>query len=1031
MSKIQDTILQIEQFLSSDDQSMTPKLIRLAADYAEGCRQLNCDLADCRKQIDRGALLEAKERNRAFHPPLTERWRMLNFPKREAWCALCRLYQLNIPSPLDDKTAETLLEEESERERDAAALILEWPRVAREGTLREKVLLLRRILASGAPGKATWNSNLTSLEKAYLDELYREAKSACAQNDGERLEAIHRELCSPELREAPDSEVMEKIASAIRAIQERRLKERMNALLDALSGAYAEMDAAKLETLLQQWHMLVSHPLARPDEAAQNVLKEIHAFLEKKKRDLERKENFQKLRAELIDKLDTCASFSEVNRIFQAMKLLELPLEKALVTRVEALEDEHRRETTRRHVRHSLYGVCASLLVAGLTFLAIQIWQFRRALSTSENSLKQLIAKKNYAGALAFCDTLAAKNPRVAASERIAALKEEAGEQLRNQEKQRESSRKEFSYLAGELERTLTPETFAPERVAELLADAEKLYEQLDEKERVLLQHFKTVRTQLEEQRRRDLEKRFVAHTTELTSALSAIEESLTDASRLAQAEKDAAGIAKKYDSLEKENRALNAALLARCRQAFDLQYNAFQSKLKRETNHFRTVRNLTAPPGIFEYLEALEQLPVHAPELEAEYRIAAARLPLYRAMHAMNFISGAPKPDANLESSAFSGPYQLDMKQYLRPEPDLSALVAKILANLTPLREQFEVSGDFYELIFQDNQGGRYYFYSEKAPRIERSRNTHAVRELLMDVVTEAGQLGKPTVIQVRMGNGSVRYSIAPDDLKEWKLPQEFASCENWTPLRPEEFSKSRHLAFLNELTSKLRQTKSHDELETILLRHLRQLAADSDMNPAMQQPLLRKLLLQLPLLSHFYEPVVEKTADICGVVPEEINQDWCNPDIAFSQQGRQFHEIRASFPAKLERLQAEREFLGRFFRALLSRRISPAAVVVRTESLSYKFHKLRESPPTELFLVSRETAGTIACDRLRLLPSKLWNEGNDLPVLLGKECFAGQVIYASDLAEPCEEFFAKWKAEGGKLEIELNPALLPENLP
>ncbi|MBS1372167.1 MAG: hypothetical protein HPZ91_19655 [Lentisphaeria bacterium] len=1025
MSKIQDIIEQIGSFLDSDDRSMTPRLARLAADYAEGCRQLNRELAECGNVLRSSTLRQAQKFNVGFQPPLTDRFRLLNFPLRDEWCDICRLYNLELPPKLDTETVERLLNSDEERERTAAALIAEWPETARHGSLARQLNLLRRILAVATTGCPTWQNNLTEVEKRYLAELGRDTEEALARNDLERLEAICRELNSPELRSTPDPALMEKLRRAVRSGQEQRMEQRQNALLDQLQAAYAAMDAALLGQLLEEWRKLLTDPLAAPDENARTVIREIEQFLDGRRREAAQQQEFERLRTELLVKLDDNAPFAEIDRLYQSLRLLDRPIEGALVRRVETLTAEARLEAARRHIRHTVYGITAALLLTGATAIALLAYQYRRTLSSSVRSMQKLIEEGNPAGALALYDKLQQESPRVAGTSRITALKEQALNKRTAAETERLNTSREFEFLASELSPLLTAAGFSPSRASGLLAEGEKLQNRLTDAERVRFLAFKSEFARLTEERKKAQEKKFSDAAAKLIAMLQAPG---------ATAELLENTVKQFNELLRGSKGSVEPAILENSRSLFERRSTALRNRLDREKSEQELLRALTAPDEIYSYLDALARVETELPAQAPEFARARALLPLYRAMTSADFVDSTPPDDWRPESAAtYLGPRQLDLMQYARPEPDLKALTAEFDRKLKSLADLFTAPGDFYELAFRTADGRQCFFYAEEQPRAERTRSTQDVREITLDTVLEPGRLGTPTVIKVTRSGNSWRFSVVPGFLDKIRFPAEFTELAGWDPLKPEEFPKPAHLRFLEATREKIARAKSHSELENLVLRQLRQLTADTAMNPYQQKALFRQLLTMLPRLSHFYASSAAY-AESVRQAPEEEQPEWYNPAAYLDAEHEiaSFREGLAEFPAQLDRLQEQRTFLQRFYKALLSRRISAAAVVVRKDG-GFMLHRFRKPQPQELFLLTRFRTGEVETDRLLPLPERVWADAADLEGELGGNCFPGQVLYCSDSLELTPAFFAKWQEEASKLNPDpvLSPALKPLNIP
>ncbi len=114
MAKIDEVIYEMESMLTGGNVSDTPRGKQLANIYTSLCRELNQELAKCAELFHSGAYAEACTLNFNSRPPLTARWKVLNFPKRAEWIALCTVFHWEIPPELDEETIRQLLDNQQE-----------------------------------------------------------------------------------------------------------------------------------------------------------------------------------------------------------------------------------------------------------------------------------------------------------------------------------------------------------------------------------------------------------------------------------------------------------------------------------------------------------------------------------------------------------------------------------------------------------------------------------------------------------------------------------------------------------------------------------------------------------------------------------------------------------------------------------------------------------------------------------------------------------------------------------------------------
>ena len=95
MSKIDDALSEIKQYLSGNDHSDNPAIRQAAQVYSQACREINAKLADCRQLISRGLLIDAQKMNMEMHPSLSERAEKLILSPAifNRYQELCRPYE--------------------------------------------------------------------------------------------------------------------------------------------------------------------------------------------------------------------------------------------------------------------------------------------------------------------------------------------------------------------------------------------------------------------------------------------------------------------------------------------------------------------------------------------------------------------------------------------------------------------------------------------------------------------------------------------------------------------------------------------------------------------------------------------------------------------------------------------------------------------------------------------------------------------------------------------------------------------------
>ena len=201
MSKIDNAMNSIKQYLSGKDQSNTPQIREAAKIYIQACREVNSKLSECRNLIAAGLYIDAEKISDSMNPTLCSRAKMLFLEPVELarLKEICQMYQYGTVEDIDYETLNKLDSNQDKQTVNINNLILRWRKIARTGSNIEKIRLLRDIIRNLPDNgdNALWISNLQSVEKQYTQMLLSEAESALASGNGALLEQLCNEPTQP------------------------------------------------------------------------------------------------------------------------------------------------------------------------------------------------------------------------------------------------------------------------------------------------------------------------------------------------------------------------------------------------------------------------------------------------------------------------------------------------------------------------------------------------------------------------------------------------------------------------------------------------------------------------------------------------------------------------------------------------------------------------------------------------------------------------------------------------------------------
>ena len=265
MSKIDNALQNIKQYLSSKDQSNTPQLREAAKIYIQACREVNSKLSECRNLIAAGLYLDAEKISDSMNPTLCSRAKMLLLEPIELarLKEICQMYQYGTVEDIDQETLQKLDSNQDKQTININNLILRWRKIARTGSNIEKIRLLRDIIRNlPADGdNALWHSNLQSVERQYTQTLLAEAENAFASGNGALLEQLCNALHDPELLTPVDSDVLKKYQPCIEKHQKELLNKDLQQRCTDLFAAYSAMNPDQAAIHLREYDILVSNPL--------------------------------------------------------------------------------------------------------------------------------------------------------------------------------------------------------------------------------------------------------------------------------------------------------------------------------------------------------------------------------------------------------------------------------------------------------------------------------------------------------------------------------------------------------------------------------------------------------------------------------------------------------------------------------------------------------------------------------------------------------------------------------------------------
>ncbi len=932
MTKIQDLLDGITRFLNGSDHSNTPQIRKLANLYHDACRQLNAQLAECRRLIDQGLLLDAQKLNREARPPLSERARKLTLPPpaKAQFDELCRLYGYPVAPAIDMAVPELLTNPPAATGQLLAKLVLRWRKIARDGKNIDKIKLLREIIQAAPGSDQVWRTNLRHVEQQWVAELLREANLALEARDGARLNALYSALTDPELEQALPEAELEKFRPFLKQYQRSELQRQLDAALDAIAAAYSALDPELTAERLSQFEILASNPLYEPTADVRRQLAEVREYLRNQQEADRRQREFKEKSAALVAELDRHGDFAVIENLYEALRQLDLPMDAKLDLRVANRRDEYQTEARRRHTRKCVYGILLAGLLLAAGALTVTILQRYNTYRACRQTMNEQLEAGNYEAVVKLYTQIAAENPLLLQFGSLTGLKLEA----ERRQAERQDKNQKFDALLTELTRLLAAPSPAFAEMKRRLDDLNALAPDRQPPESLArYRNAQTAYRQLlqEQQRQRDL-----AFTEKLSRTVGALD---ACAAELKQATGDPVLLQRRVEQaaaaaeqiLQSQAAGVSPELLKSQQELLKLRCETLRGGLSDAIRRQRLFAGLNRPHSFNEYTDALDQLPTAAPDAASGvWQTALRRLPTVRTLAAAaGFGSHWRNREqfqqrvAEVQKAVRSTPFQEDVERLL-PIPFYAENAKQMLDAMN--REWSRVY-DCYELAFSDAGGRRYSFYSVETPRREVRSNSRIPKSFALDVMLKPGEEGVFLPIRILKDADGTEF-FRPGALDGIALPETFTRLHNMN-LTDAQFPKAEHHLFLSRALRELRNPPSPAGLEKNVLELLEELQKADTMNPFARAALTRRLLDFLSQTSSFYPAAVEAACVKLDRVAMTHYANWYVPteQVEFAAEVDALRNFFAAWD--VNRLRQYRDWEERLHKLALERGLTPGGIL------------------------------------------------------------------------------------------------------
>jgi len=246
---------ELQNTLLSTDTADPDFISDAAAEYAEACAAVNERLRKIAPLLRRGLRSEVIQLTE-IEPNLLELVATLDFPEREDWCQLLKIWNREPPPPLLLDLA-SQINETYAMEAPLQTLLKRHRVLPLAGApLADRIEVLRK-LAQADPDTVVWQQDVEILEEARTKEIRKDLEDAFKQNDFPRLLKLVEELDSSEWTNPPAPRVVSLAKELKQRLTEQSNLKEIKEVIQQLTSAYGEFDVAAGRELRSRYEDLL------------------------------------------------------------------------------------------------------------------------------------------------------------------------------------------------------------------------------------------------------------------------------------------------------------------------------------------------------------------------------------------------------------------------------------------------------------------------------------------------------------------------------------------------------------------------------------------------------------------------------------------------------------------------------------------------------------------------------------------------------------------------------------------------------
>ena len=1000
MNSVEQTIENVKLLIASGDLSDTPQLRRLHSECVRIFKDLKSNLEQCRIHVENGAIQEARQLNCSFEPSLTQVAEHLEFFKGSDFFAICRDYGLETPGFPDERLLKLLSTPASTGEKHLHGLLQDYRKIARNGTMMQRIVLLRKIV-NKLPNSSRWNNDLISAERSRWQEIEREVEQLKGRDDCcSKLEELFREVSDPEWSIPPKEDVINNIRELLKPLQRARLNREVEARLQLLQDLWMERDLERLKAEFGKWNIFKTNPMIVLTGEQQQTVADIEKFCAMAAEEKRNQELCRELIRTIEQKLAEDVPFSALAGEYNQLQLMDCQIPPALTARLKSLEEEQRRCEHLHNVRQCVTWVSGAVLLIAVVIVAVIYTQRWITIKRNSDNMAVLMAEKRYTEVIDLYQKLAVSAPEAAASPKIMLFYTAAGNELKVQTAHRKNEEAKFDRLLRQIS-ILAKEDVLDNAAAldKALSDARKSIsenslpgEKLD-KFRSLETQITRSRTALKQKREQEFHKfsrDFAARVGRLSSGSGKRSFAELDIS-LSMTEKEFSEKMKAYPFVP-------AHLKEQAQKNFQAAVKKYQ-EFKKASLAFRKVAE---PADFATYLKGLEEIRYQYPDLSQKYYLALLKVREWQQLYD-SYSKFAPQTMDDVQDiRSIDNPFLREDLEPLFPKNTRSPAFARFYKGITLQKEM-------KELILTDAQGREYFFYLSGNVRIEKLR-----RPVRTNISFNANPVGKEKnrhfILSFKNKEKFPFKLLSKHGDLPYRLPQQFASLNGQTELSPKltgTFWPGHALA-----TAFSSLDSDGPGLNSQLQAALLYIAGENSVqNAYLKEILFIHFLMELCELSPLYHEITAKLQEL-QAFQQQRNREWRAPQIVaeYSSEREQLRQLWGQLD--LKRLFAAGKLRGDFICAAHARGLIPVGVVREAGQGEIQISLFSgQKTPREGFVFDGK--------KLVPLPDMVWKKRMPGDAGLKRKLFTGQVIWSFSDGKTVREFVREWQKKAQALNV------------